>query len=146
MNAIITFLPRAISPSFVEGPSAKISPAFTLSPFATTGLWFIHVPPFVLLNLRNLYLSNTLFLFLTITSSPVTFSTIPSFLAVTVIPESFAALYSIPVPTIGASGINKGTAWRCMFDPINERLTSSCSKKGIIAAATETNCFGDTSI
>ena len=110
MNAIITFLPRAISPSFVEGPSAKISPAFTLSPFATTGLWFIHVPPFVLLNLRNLYLSNTLFLFLTITSSPVTFSTIPSFLAVTVIPESFAALYSIPVPTIGASGINKGTA------------------------------------
>ena len=29
-----------------------------------------------------------------------------------------------------------------MFDPINERLTSSCSKKGIIAAATETNCFG----
>ena len=32
-----------------------------------------------------------------------------------------------------------------MFDPIRERLTSSCSKKGIIAAATETSCFGDTS-
>jgi len=34
----------------------------------------------------------------------------PAFLAVTVISESFAALYSIPVPTIGDSGISRGTA------------------------------------
>ena len=84
-------------------------------------------------------------MFLIVISSPVTFSTIPSSFAITVIPESLAALYSIPVPTIGDSTVSNGTAWRCMFDPIKERLTSSCSKKGIIAAATETNCFGDTS-
>ena len=78
-------------------------------------------------------------------SSAVTFSTIPSLFAVTVISESRAALYSIPVPTIGASGIKSGTACLCMLDPIRERLTSSCSKNGIIAAATDTNCFGDTS-
>ena len=146
MKAIITFFPSAISPSFVDGPSAKISPFLTFSPFETTGLWLIHVPPFVLLNLRNLYLSSTLLLFLTITSSPDTFSTIPSFSATTVIPESLAALYSIPVPTIGDSVVNSGTAWRCMFDPIKDLLTSSCSTNGIIAAATETNCFGDISM
>ena len=37
-------------------------------------------------------------------------SSTPSFFAVTVIPESFAALYSIPVPTIGASDVRSGTA------------------------------------
>ena len=37
-------------------------------------------------------------------------SSTPSFFAVTVIPESFAALYSIPVPTIGLSVIISGTA------------------------------------
>ena len=145
VNAIKTFLPSDISPFLVEGPSAIRSPSFTFSPFTTTGLWLIHVPPFVLLNFLNLYVSNPPFSFLIVISSPVTFSTIPLDFATTVVPESFAALYSIPVPTIGASGINNGTAWRCMFDPINERLASSCSKKGIIAAATDTNCFGDTS-
>ena len=33
-----------------------------------------------------------------------------------------------------------------MFDPINALLASSFSKNGISAAATETNCFGETSI
>ena len=84
-------------------------------------------------------------MFLTITSSAVTFSTTPSFFAVTVIPESFAALYSIPVPTIGVSTVKSGTAWRCMLEPISERLTSSCSTNGIIAAATDTSCLGETS-
>ena len=32
-----------------------------------------------------------------------------------------------------------------MLAPINERLASSCSTKGIIAAATDTSCFGETS-
>ena len=45
-----------------------------------------------------------------------------------------AAWYSMPVPTIGASGLTSGTAWRCMLDPINARLASSCSRKGINAA------------
>ena len=33
-----------------------------------------------------------------------------------------------------------------MFEPINALFASSFSKNGINAAATETNCFGETSI
>ena len=33
-----------------------------------------------------------------------------------------------------------------MFEPISARLASSFSRNGISAAATETSCFGDTSI
>jgi len=33
---------------------------------------------------------------------------------------------------------NKGTDWRCMFDPIKALFASSCSKKGIKDAAAET--------
>ena len=40
----------------------------------------------------------------------------------------------------------RGTAWRIMFEPINARLASSCSKKGINEAAIEAICVGDTSI
>ena len=46
----------------------------------------------------------------TITSSDVTFSTTPSSSANINIPESFAALYSIPVAIIGASDVINGTA------------------------------------
>ena len=53
---------------------------------------------------------------------------------------------SMPVPTSGASARISGTAWRCMFEPISARLASSFSRNGISAAATETSCFGDTSI
>ena len=38
MNATVTFLPKANSPNFVDGPSAIISPDFTLSPTLTKGL------------------------------------------------------------------------------------------------------------
>ena len=41
---------------------------------------------------------------------------------------------------------SSGTAWRCMFEPINARLASSCSRNGIKLAATETSCFGETSM
>ena len=37
-NATSMFLPNAISPSFVAGPSAKASPFLTISPFFTIGL------------------------------------------------------------------------------------------------------------
>jgi len=37
MNATVTFLPKANSPIFVEGPSAIISPVLTLSPTVTNG-------------------------------------------------------------------------------------------------------------
>ena len=55
-------------------------------------------------------------------------------------------MYSIPVPTNGARACSSGTPCRCMFDPINARLASSCSRKGMRDAATETSCFGDTSM
>ena len=144
-KATTTFLPSAISPFWVAGPSAMASPFLTFSPAFTIGFWLIQVPPFVLLNLRNLCTTVLPFLYLTVMLSPVTFSITPSSSANTNIPESFAALYSIPVPTIGLSVIISGTAWRCMLAPIKALFASSCSKNGIIAAATETNCFGDTS-
>jgi len=39
----------------------------------------------------------------------------------------------------------KGTAWRCMLEPIKARLASSFSRNGIKLAATETSSFGETS-
>ena len=78
--------------------------------------------------------------------SPATFSTTPSCLESTTTPESCAALYSMPVPTMGASGTSSGTAWRCMLEPIRARVASSFSRKGIMAVATETICRGLTSM
>ena len=37
--------------------------------------------------------------------------------------------------TSGASVTSSGTAWRCMFEPINARFASSCSRNGISDAA-----------
>ena len=70
----------------------------------------------------------------------------PAFSEITTSPASTAARYSIPVPTNGASALIRGTDWRCMFEPINARLASSCSKNGIIAVATDQTCRGDTSM
>ena len=55
-------------------------------------------------------------------------------------------LLPCPVPTSGASAWSSGTAWRCMFEPISARLASSFSRNGMSAAATETTCFGETSM
>ena len=57
-------------------------------------------------------------------------------------PESTATVRSTPVPTNGFSGRRQGTAWRCMFEPINARFASSCSRNGISDAATDTICDG----
>ena len=73
-------------------------------------------------------------------------STTPAFLATTHTPESTAALFSIPVPTTGASVDNSGTAWRCMLEPISARFASSFSRNGIMDVATENTIFGETSI
>ena len=43
MNATVTFFPNASSPILVDGPSAIISPDFTLSPTLTRGFWLMHV-------------------------------------------------------------------------------------------------------
>ena len=64
----------------------------------------------------------------------------------TAVPESTAAVRSTPVPTSGFSGRRHGTACRCMFDPINARFASSCSRNGISDAATDTICDGATSM
>ena len=73
-------------------------------------------------------------------------STTPPRLATTVTPESMATARSMPVPTSGVSARSVGTAWRCMFEPISARFASSCSRNGISEAATDTICFGDTSM
>ena len=75
-----------------------------------------------------------------------TWSTTPARRAVIAAPESRATISSMPVPTNGASARSSGTAWRCMFEPISARFASSFSRNGISEAATETSCFGETSI
>ena len=73
-------------------------------------------------------------------------STKPFLLATIVTPESKATSDSIPVPTKGDSGFNRGTACLIMLEPINALFASSFSKNGIRAAATDTSCLGETSI
>ncbi len=104
---------------------------------------------FDLENFVNLYTSTGL---LTLSSSAQmmildasTDFTIPERRATMDTPESDATTRSIPVPTIGFSGLTSGTACRCIFDPINARLASLCSRNGMSEAATETICRGDIS-
>ena len=52
----------------------------------------------------------------------------------------------MPVPTKGDSGFKSGTACLIMLEPIKALFASSFSKNGINAAATDTNCFGETSM
>jgi hypothetical protein len=73
-------------------------------------------------------------------------STLPPRRATTVTPESMATARSMPVPTSGVCDRRVGTAWRCMFEPMSARFASSCSRNGISEAATDTICFGDTSM
>ena len=75
-----------------------------------------------------------------------TWSMTPARLAMMAAPESRATISSMPVPTSGASACRSGTACRCMFEPISARFASSFSRNGISEAATDTSCFGDTSI
>src|SRR5688572_9278152 len=83
---------------------------------------------------------------LMITWLPVTEATFPLASQTTTARESRATRSSSPVATNGASVTSSGTAWRCMFEPINARFASSCSRNGIKPAATETSCFGETSM
>ena len=112
----------------------------------------MHVFWFDLWNLDKLYIStvdwdkSVTSVALTTIRFPSIFSTKPLLFATIVTPESNATSASIPVPTKGDSGFNKGTACLIIFDPIKALLASSFSKNGINAAATDTNCFGETSI
>ena len=167
MNATSTLRPRASSPFSVLGPSAKHWPIFTLSPRCTIGFWFMQVPAFERMNLRSGYtkipFSGSLFTevvsernassltgrtpsLVTTIISPVDAATTPFDSEVTTERESDAAFASSPVPTSGASETRSGTPWRCMLDPMSARFASSCSRNGMSPAATETSCFGETSI
>ncbi len=73
-------------------------------------------------------------------------STAPDRRATMTAPESRAVMYSMPVPTKGARALSSGTAWRCMLLPIRARFASSFSRNGMSEAATETSCFGETSM
>ena len=78
--------------------------------------------------------------------SASTVVTSPSLSAITTSPVSSATRRSIPVPISGGSGLSRGTAWACMFEPINARLASSCSRNGISAVVTDQIWVGETSI
>src|SRR5579885_1324605 len=95
---------------------------------------------------RDIWPSCTLPSTRTMMRSESTESTTPERLHRTTAPESRAVTFSMPVPTKGASARSSGTAWRCMFEPINARFASSFSRNGIRLAATDTNCFGLTSM
>ena len=75
-----------------------------------------------------------------------TLSIVPSHGETTAALESNATFPSIPVPTIGGSGLSKGTDCRIILDPINARFASSFSKNGMRAADTLTIWFGDISL
>src|SRR5439155_1435628 len=164
MNDTRMLRPRASSPSEVAGPSASGVPASTWSPALTMTRWDKQVPWFERSNLWTAYhcsaepssgfrrMPNSRLKLSSLaagesagggaahdTMVPATLATISS-------PESLAAADSMPVPTIGASVTTRGTAWRCMFEPIRARLASSCSRNGINAVATLTVCFGETSM
>jgi hypothetical protein len=72
--------------------------------------------------------------------------TVPSSSAMTMSAASRAAAASMPVPMYGASARTSGTACFCMLAPMSARLASSCSRNGMSAVATETICFGETSM
>src|SRR6202043_4003998 len=70
-------------------------------------------------------------------------SPMPPRLHSTTAPESWATIASSPVPTIGASLRSRGTAWRCMFEPMRARLASSFSRKGMRAAGAGADALAD---
>ena len=110
MKPIKAFLPRLISPFFVAGPSARTWPLMILSPLLTMGRWLMQVPWFERMNLMSSYSSVVVLDVRTVILSAVTRSTMPSFFASTHTPESHAALYSMPVATMGCSVTSSGTA------------------------------------
>src|SRR5207253_8392665 len=61
-------------------------------------------------------------------------------------PGSLPSFPSRRSSDLGASARTNDTAWRCMLAPMRARLASSCSRNGIMAVATETIYFGETSM
>ena len=161
MNATNTFRPSASSPASVFGPSAMTWPpgdSLTLTNDrllvnAGSGIrshelaQLINVHAFVrpahqfLLRLRrfSVLCDNNLFRCDRNNDHRPPSATMTAF-------ESRATFPSSPVPTSGDSDRISGTPCRCMLEPISARFASSCSRKGISPAATETSCFGEISM
>ena len=122
MNATSTLRPSASSPWFVAEPSAMTSPDFDPLPPLHDGL---------LVDARTLVGASKLRQLVDVFVARVSLdddslgSDRPrraGRCATTNAPESTAALYSMPVPTSGASVRSSGTACRCMLAPISARM------------------------
>ena len=151
MKATKIFFPKASSPSAIAGPSATTCPFFTFCPLRTIGFWLIQVFWFDLQYFNRGIISTPAPDLrspedLRTTREASTLSTTPSSGAMTANPESRATYASIPVPTRGGSQTIRGTACRCLLDPMSARFASSCSRKGIKEAATLTSWLGETSM
>ena len=140
------FFPSASSPLFVEGPSAMISPLATRSPVETMGRWLRQVPWLDRSNFFSGYSRTVPSSSRTLIMLDAQPTTTPASFAMTMTPESLAIAASMPVATMDDSVLSRGTACRCMLEPIRARLVSSFSRKGMSAVATETSCLGETSI
>ena len=116
----------------------------------------MQVPWFVFLNLTSEYVFSSLSKLVSFCSSfklyfivifwESTYITFPSKSALINTLESDATCLSSPVPTIGDSGLKRGTDCLIMFDPIKALLASSCSKKGISDAEIDAIWLGATSV
>ena len=156
MKATFRFRPKASSPFSVEYPWVRICPFTTRSPFRTIGFKVIEVLWLVFRYFGSLYtvtsgsnetnFSSSVRSYLIWISVESEWTISPSRSATTWVRLSPTTAPSKPVPTIGASDRNNGTACRIMFEPINARFASSCSKNGINEAAIDAIWFGATSI
>ena len=123
-----------------------ISPSSTLSPVLMMGRWLRQVPWLERSNFLSLYSSMNPSSRRILMRSEETPIAVPAYFALTMTPESRAIAASMPVATMGLSVLRRGTAWRCMFEPMRARFVSSFSRKGMSAVATETSCLGETSM
>ena len=99
INASRIFLPNAKSPPAVDGPSAIISPFWTLSPKSIIGFWCKHIDWLDFSKFSNLWeysfpSSSVTTIFLASTKV-----TVPAAFEVITAPESTATFLSSPVPT-----------------------------------------------
>jgi hypothetical protein len=153
MNATSTLRPSASSPSSVDGPSAMMSPAshrvahLHQRPLVDAGVLVraLELQQVVDVDARR-GVADILGRAHHDAGGASIWSTTPARLATIAAPESRATTRFHAGADERRLGRMSGTAWRCMFEPISARLASSFSRNGISAAATETSCFGETSM
>jgi hypothetical protein len=147
MKATVTFLPSASSPFSVAGPSAMISPADTSALFYDGAV----IEAGVLVaayEFGQIVDGHRLVVLVTghrMLQNDAGCVDVHDF-AVALGNDGDAGILGHdaldPGAHEGASLVIRGTAWRCMFEPIRARLASSFSRKGIREADTLTNWIG----